>query len=380
MNMQRYRQAGIALTTLLLATSTGPVNATDDGPTPVLLPPLEGNPSSEAIAINNPGEIAGFSFDGTPTATVWNRHGTPTPRDPLDGDSGSKAFAINDRGVVAGDSIGTITSAVRWGRYGAATRLAPPEGDLESFARGINNRGEVAGYSSNRNDEESNGLLFQAVRWDIDGNPIVLSPLAGDTEAIALAINAHGQVVGYSFSPGGLDTAVVWNRSGNSTALLPLPGEIHSEAADINLRGRVAGDSEDGAEVAIIWNSPDEQIALLPLASDLAGQAFAINLVGATVGVSISEELIHTAVLWPPNGSPISLPALPGDDETWAEDINWRGDMVGFSTGDDGTTAVLWPAPSYLRIEVDPVFRERSRCSTSNAPVPRAAADCEIVK
>ena len=125
---------------------------------------------------------------------------------------------------------------------------------------------------------------------------------------------------------------------------IPLPGEIGSEAHDINPSGTVAGDSEDGAEIVTVWKKRGEQIALLPLAPDTDGQAFAINVRGAIAGVSISDELIHTAVLWSRDGWPTGLPALPGDDESWAGGINARGDVVGFSTGDDGTTAVLWPA------------------------------------
>jgi uncharacterized membrane protein len=310
-------------------------------PAPVALMPLEDHLSSKARAINAHGEVAGFSFDGRPLATIWDHRGRPWPLAPLEGDSGSEAFAINDWGEVAGDSRGAVASAVRWHPHRPPLRLAPPEGDHESFARGINARGEVAGYSAGRNDADSdNGVLLQAVRWDAGGKPTVLRPLEGDLEAAALAINARGEVAGYSLNPGGRDIAVLWNRRGEPSALLPLPGEQGSEAHAINRRGALAGDSEDGAEIPTLWAARAGPTAL-PLPAGSEGIAFALNHRDAA-GVSI-DGLLHTGVLWR-RGVPVSLAALPGDDESWAWGINGRGDVVGFSAGEAGTTAVLWPA------------------------------------
>ena len=341
----RHRRAFIALAGLIAATWASTAQAGDGGRTPIPLPPIEGDLSSEARAVNNRGQVAGSSFDGILTATIWDWRGKPTPLAPLEGDGHSEAFAINDWGEAVGDSTGAITSAVRWDRQGVASRLAPPEGDLDSFARGINARGEVAGYSSRQNDADADtGVLLQAVRWDAWGNPTVLPPLEGDSEATALAINAFGKVVGYSFSSGGRDTAVVWNRSGRPRALLPLPGDGGSEAQAINLWGQVVGDSEDGSETATRWPRAQPK-ALAALARDPDAQAFAINRKGAIAGVSISLALIHSAVLWASGGRPVRLAALPGNDQSWALGINESGDVVGFSAGETSITAVLWPAP-----------------------------------
>jgi uncharacterized membrane protein len=267
----------------------------------------------------------------------------PRALPPLEGDSGSRAFALNRWGQVVGDSIAATTSAVRW-RLGQPLRLAPPDGAHESFARGINRRGEVAGWSSTRNDGDSgNGTMLQAVRWSADGTPTVLPPLDGDLEAMALAINDRGQVVGHSFSAGDpvLDRAVVWNRRGEPSALLPDAG-VDSEAAAINLRGVVAGDSEDDVESAALWRANRDPDGLDALDGDLEGQAFAINRQGTAAGISRSEAT--TAVVWARGGRPAALAPLPGDPESWAWGINSRGDVVGFSSGEAGTRAVLWPA------------------------------------
>ena len=64
---------------------------------------------SVATAINNVGQIAGYSdFGGVPSATLWS-NGTVT-------DLGEgRAFAINDAGQVVGSSdIGGISTATLW--------------------------------------------------------------------------------------------------------------------------------------------------------------------------------------------------------------------------------------------------------------------------
>ncbi len=317
-----------------------------DRPLPVALMPLEGKAASEARAINSWGRVAGFSSDGTPLATVWNRHGWPRALAPLEGDRASRAFAINDWGWVAGESSGASTSAVRWHRYGPPLRLAPPEGDRDSFARGINLRGEVAGYSARPDDADGNGTVLQAVRWSADGTPTVLPPLDGDHEAMALAINDRGLVVGHSFSAGDpvLDRAVVWNRRGEPMALA---SETDTEAAAVNRRGLIAGDSESGLEGATLWPLRGAPRSLDPLDADLEGQAFAVNRHGTAAGVSRSDG--SSAVIWPQGGQPLALAPLAGHQESWAWGINDRDDVVGFSAGESGTTAVLWPAPRRRR-------------------------------
>ncbi|MGH6918967.1 MAG: hypothetical protein ACREJ0_14840 [Geminicoccaceae bacterium] len=345
------QRTGIVLAGLLGATvvALADVAHAEEGrtsipPAPIPLAPVGDNRSSEARAINAWGEVVGLSFDDVPIATIWDRRGRPWPLAPLAGDSGSEAFAINDWGEVAGDSSGAITSAVRWNPHAPLTRLAPPEGDLESFARGINARGEVAGYSASRNHAASdNGVLVQAVRWNADGEPTVLPPLEGDLEAMALAINDRSEVAGYSFNPGGRDTAVAWNRRGVPRALLPLLVGQGSEAHAINRQGTVAGDSQNGVETPTLWVRAKATV-LPPLPPDPDGLAFAINDKGITAGVSISEGSLHTAVRWRRGARPLRLPALPGDDRSWARGINGHGDVVGFSAGEAGTTAVLWPA------------------------------------
>ena len=337
----RIALVSIALLTVTLAGAAQADRRAPMPPAPIALLPLEDHLSSKARAINARGEIAGFSFDGRSLATIWDRHGRPWPLAPLAGDSGSEAFAINDRGEVA------ATASCDHSAFAdphPPTRLAPPEGGLESFARGINHHGEVAGYSAARNPADSaNGVLLQAVRWSPDGEPAVLPPLAGELEAIALAINDRGIVVGYSFSPGGRDTAVAWDRRGTPHALLPLPDRQGAVAHAINRKGTVVGDSV-GVATPTLWRAPAEPTALPSLADAAEGHGFAINHRDASVGVSISQDLIHSAVLWRRGAPPVRLPALPGHDDSFARDINGRGDVVGFSIGEAGFTAVLWPA------------------------------------
>src|SRR5258708_12520232 len=81
------------------------------------LPPFPGGFNSYATAVNNRGEIVGWAENGVqdPTcntalqtlqfrAVIWEKDGTMKELPPLQGDSTSAATAINDLGQVVGIS------------------------------------------------------------------------------------------------------------------------------------------------------------------------------------------------------------------------------------------------------------------------------------
>ena len=90
-----------------------------------------------------------------------------------------------------------------------AQSLTPLAGDSDSLAFAINRLRAVAGVSFGAGSET-------AVLWDSrrgSRKPLALPPLAGDSDSAARAINDAGQVAGFS---GGDDrhTAVLWRTSG----------------------------------------------------------------------------------------------------------------------------------------------------------------------
>ena len=111
----------------------------------------------------------------------------------LEGDTESEAVAINNRGDVVGHSIGAAgTRAFLWTRDIAMQDLGTfPSGDY-SRALAINDRGDVVGTSTS-------ALGLRAVLWTKTGGMQDLNfsiPAgAGFVLATAVAINAQGAIV-----------------------------------------------------------------------------------------------------------------------------------------------------------------------------------------
>ncbi len=83
--------------------------------------------------------------------------------------------------------------------------------------------------------------------------------------------------------------------------------------------------------------------ALTPLPGDTDSWAFNINNRGQAVGQSIGA--FTTAVVWDRDGNATPLLPLPGDVSSFAEAINNRGQVAGYSRGDDPCgidTGVVW--------------------------------------
>jgi uncharacterized membrane protein len=86
------------------------------------------------------------------------------------------------------------------------------------------------------------------------------------------------------------------------------------------------------------------------MAGDLESMANGINGAGEVVGNSCRsfcfgwapESNPRTAVVWDRDGIPAPLPFLPGDTWSEAAGINAPGEIVGFSIGSEGSTAVVW--------------------------------------
>lgn len=120
--------------------------------------------------------------------------------------------------------------------------------------------------------------------------PSALSPLAGDLQSEARAINNRGVVAGVSIAEDAITTAVVWGTDLGISPLLPLPADFthpdNPEPGDaplsfanaINARGQVAGGynslyeyenpaggtEQCGFGTAVIWDLRDGSVTTLP--------------------------------------------------------------------------------------------------------------------
>jgi probable HAF family extracellular repeat protein len=226
------------------------------------LPTLGGN-NGFATGANNRGQIVGWAENAVhdPTcappqvlqfrAVVWGP-GRNQVRElpPLPGDTSGAATALNDRGQVAGIS-GTCDQAV--GRHTAKHAVIWENGrvtDIGSLGEvtwntpmAINQRGDVAGFAAMPGSDPDDPILH-AFLWTKRDGIRDLGTLPGDTISEAHGINERRQVVGLSC--GATCRAFLW-EDGVMTDLntLVAPGYtgVLTDARDINDLGEITGRS-----------------------------------------------------------------------------------------------------------------------------------------
>jgi probable HAF family extracellular repeat protein len=228
------------------------------------LPTLGGN-NGVAKAINNEGEVAGFSENSTTDPScpvpqvlqfkpaVWENgviHQLPT----VGGDPEGVAQQINDNGDVVGGS-GTCATfntnflynlvpvhALLWEK-GKATDLGNLGGITGqaggNIAYDINNQGQVVGNSDLKGD-----TTFDAFLWTSKTGMQDLHTLSGDVASVSLSINDAGSVVGASLDADFNPRAFLWEE-GLMTDLNTLIGADSPlyllTGCSINSRGEITG-------------------------------------------------------------------------------------------------------------------------------------------
>ena len=191
----------------------------------------------------------------------------------------------------------------------------------DSQAHDINDAGQLAGASRIVGAPNPSDNPYHAVRWN-GVTPTDLGTLGG-TESFGLAINASGQVAGYSQIAGNAAyRAVVW--TGTTATALGTLGGTNSEAWDINDIGQVVGSSSLPDNVnrhAVRWTGTTP--------TDLGiGDARGINNAGQVIGTMGNHATIWTGT------TPTDLGTLGGSSSEGL-DINAFGVAVGmsFTTG-----------------------------------------------
>jgi len=152
-----------------------------------------------AFAINASGQVVGFSktADGAQHATLWNGT-TAIDLGTLEGAYSSQARAINDSGQVAGFShAGGVSRATLWNGT-TAIDLGVPEGSYFSEARAINASGQVAGFSAAANGANHATLWNGTTAIDLNTLLDASTVHAGWVLQVANGINDNGWIVGYA--------------------------------------------------------------------------------------------------------------------------------------------------------------------------------------
>jgi probable HAF family extracellular repeat protein len=148
-----------------------------------------GGTGSEGVAINDSGEVVGWSQTkaGTSEAFLWNG-AKMTDLGPL---SGFYPHGINDTGQIVGTCNQSFPCVDSNGTF---TALPDPSSLVCNEAIAINSNGQVLGECADGSQASTSNT--RAVVWT-NGSPTVLPTLGGPTTT-ATAINNNGDIVGYA--------------------------------------------------------------------------------------------------------------------------------------------------------------------------------------
>jgi probable HAF family extracellular repeat protein len=243
------------------------------------------------------------------------------------------------------------------------------------FARGINNLGQIVGYTVDRFGNS------HAMLWDNEGAHPLPTHSTQRPFAEAYRVNDSGQIAGKAATDDGRSHAVYWDRTG-IIDIGTLPGGANSFAMDINESGVVAGSSEaQVGQSAFTWTQtgglidcgntdPPFRLAvagfnginnhglmvgttyilLSPYHAALArqgqrvvvdisppgrlslGMAMAVNDAGTIVGYQNGDVGNPQAAIFHGDGA-FDLLGTLDMEESWAEDVNESGVIVGRAFG-----------------------------------------------
>lgn len=232
------------------------------------LPTLGGN-NGFATGANNRGQVVGWAENAVhdPTCTppqvlqfravVWeSARASVRELPPLPGDTSGAATAINDRGQVVGISgtcdqaVGRLTAAhaVLW-ENGRPTDLGNLGGNSWNTPMAINERGDVVGFASQFGDDPDNPNLH-AFLWTRRGGIRDLGTLPGDVTSQANGINERGQVVGVSCDAAGACRAFLWENGAMkdlNALVAPNYAGVLTNGQDIDDQGVITGRAFDPA-------------------------------------------------------------------------------------------------------------------------------------
>jgi probable HAF family extracellular repeat protein len=202
-----------------------------------VFPPLPGDTATAAFAINEHGDVTGFSgicgggvVPASALHAVMWRNGLPTDLGSLGGSHSIAAFSINNHGRVVGasDLSGDATAhAFLWTEGQGMQDLGTLPGDFFSLANAINDDDQIAIESCDVNFNCRAAIWQNGVMADLN---TLIPP--GSTLFLLLAnsINSRGQIVG----------AALDQSTGNIVPFLATPNENASSSGSASVAQVVA--------------------------------------------------------------------------------------------------------------------------------------------
>ena len=289
-------------------------------------------------AVNSLGQVVGDTGDPV-QATLWS-DGTARILGTLSGGGSSQALDINDLGQVVGwsdtvDSAGIPgIHAFLWSAESGMTDLGSLNG-LNTEAFTINNVGEVMGGVFD------GPFPSAAFFWTPEGGMVNIGDLGGGFTS-AFGMNELGQIAGTSATVAGCCHPFLWTPGAGMTDLGTL-GSNYGVAAAVNNLGHVAGESDtaDGLGHTFLWR--DGTMTDLGTLGGRNSFATAINDFDQVAGTSEIPSTAQHAFVWMEQTGMLDLGTLGGGGLTTVNAMNNAGQIVGFSSRADGSSdATLW--------------------------------------
>jgi probable HAF family extracellular repeat protein len=279
---------------------------------------LPGGNASYATAINNLGQVAGY----TNTDAFLYGNGVMTDLGTLGGSS-SAALGMNDSGTVVGwaDSAGDTTHGFLY-TNGTMVNLTP--GSFTGGAQGINGVGQVVGWYSYGTSGTQPFLYSNGVKTNLGTFPT-------GSATYTLSINDSGQVVGYTFQPGLTGEQPFLIENGTTTIF-----DVSGAFQMINASGQVVGGTylSNTVRHALLYsNGTMNDLGTLGGSNSWA---YGINTGGKVVGDAYTTSGAQHAFLYA-NGTMVDLNNLIPSNSGWvlktATAINDSGQIVGYGIG-----------------------------------------------
>ncbi|MEO0452575.1 MAG: hypothetical protein AAFY98_00380 [Verrucomicrobiota bacterium] len=288
-----------------------------------------GRPYSKALSINGAGSVVGAYTDSSNQihACLWNASGNLSDLDSLIGVSPSEALSINDRGDIGGFYFqnGIAQGFVLTG--GTTLELFSLTGAYSSRIYGLNQHGAVTGSGLSANDES--GFIQSGFQSNS------LPNLTGGQFGKALAVNNLGHSAGFSGQGEGEEVACCWVDG--QVFLLGHLGGGQSHALGINNFGQVVGYSTTNPSdtIEIIFQTQTNEFDV-PFDGEPAEEDQSNTI--------LRDYDITRAFLWD-GQTLLNLNDLIDTESGWvllrAEDINDQGWITGYGIKDGDVRGFL---------------------------------------